>query len=209
MKKIFAYSTTIATLTAAMALGSVSYAATGTPAGVSADASQTSATVDANHAKDRMHKKGHRHHRRHGHHHMHGAAMLVPGYGPLNQKFVDTLALTDAQLKLVQAAKDEQKAGRDERREAMKLAYKDRFEQLKAGKLDPQAALKQKDESLQKAQARHRNIEEKWLAVWSGLDTAQQQKVAAHFSDRAEKFAKRLEERKARKEKRAAEQASS
>lgn len=208
MKKTFAYTAKIATLTAAMALGSAAYAATGTPAATSADAVQASASTSAEHAGKHMHKKG-SHHHRHGHRHLRDAAMWVPGYGPLNKEFVDTLALNEDQLKLIEAAKAEQKAGRSERREAMKLAHQARLEQLKSGKLDPEAALKQKDEGMQKARDERRKADDKWLAVWDELDDSQQQKVAAHFNERAEKFAKRAEKRKADRAKSAVEQASS
>lgn len=208
MKKVFAYSTQIAALTAAMALGSAAYAASGAPTGVSADAAKVSASTSAEHAGKSMHQRD-GHHRKHGHRHMRDAAMWVPGYGPLNKEFVDTLALNEDQLKLLEEARAERTAGRGERREAMKLAHQARLEQLKSGKLDPEAALKQKEEGMKKMLGERRKVDEKWLAVWYKLDADQQQKVAAHFNERAEKFAKRAEQRKADKAKPAVEQASS
>jgi len=211
MKKTIAHTAKLATLTAALALCGTAFAATGSAAaspssGVTAEATATG----AEHSAKQMSKKGHhRHGHRHGHGRMHDAAMWVPGYGPLNKEFVDTLALNEEQLKLIETAKAERKAGRGERRDAMKTAHQAKLEQLKSGKLDPQAALKQKDEGLQKAMDERRKVDEKWLAVWDGLDEAQQQKVATHLNERAEKFAKRVQERKDRKAQTQAEKASS
>ncbi|NYT86130.1 hypothetical protein [Pollutimonas harenae] len=210
MKKIFAYSTQIAALTAAMALGSTAFAATGTPTTASPDSTKISASTSGSgeQAGKQVYKRG-SHHHGHGQRHMRDAAIWVPGYGPLNKEFVDTLALTEDQLKLVNEAKAEQKAGRGERREAMKTAHQARFEQLKSGKIDPEAALKQKDERREKAMDERRKVDDKWLAVWDKLDDSQQQKVVAHFNERAEKFAKRVEERKQHKAQSQAEKASS
>ncbi|NYT57632.1 hypothetical protein H0A65_01695 [Alcaligenaceae bacterium] len=212
MKKTIAHTAKLATLTAALALCGSAFAATGTAASPSSGDAVQAATASAEHSTKQMSKKGHhRHGHRHGHGHgrMHDAAMWVPGYGPLNKEFVDTLALNEDQLKLVETAKAEQKAGRGERREAMKTAHKAKLEQLKSGKLDPQATLKQKDASQQKFMDERRKVDEKWLAVWEGLDDAQQQKVASHFNERAEKFAKRAEERKERKAQSQAEKTTS
>src|SRR5690606_22633101 len=146
------------------------------------------ATIEATasgtqHSAEQMSKKGHhRHGHRHGHGRMHDAAMWVPGYGPLNKDFVDTLALNEEQLQLVGTAKAEQKAGRSERRNAMRTAHTAKLEQLKSGKLDPQAALRQKDDGQKKALDERRKVDEKWLAVWEGLDDAQQQKITTHFN---------------------------
>ncbi|MGB6102632.1 MAG: hypothetical protein WBF88_02115 [Pusillimonas sp.] len=194
-KTTFAYTAKLASLTAAMALCGAAYAATGTAAGASAGATQEVAESSQAQPGKHMHKKGPHQHRP-GKRHMHDAAMWVPGYGPLNKAAVESLALNESQIKLVEEARAEQKAGRGERRDAMKSARAARTEQLKSGKLDPQGALKQRDEGFQKAQAERRKIDEKWLAVWSGLDANQQQKVAAHFNERAEKFAKHAEKRK-------------
>ncbi|MCC2595473.1 hypothetical protein LKR43_03875 [Pusillimonas sp. MFBS29] len=202
MKKTIAHSAKLATLTAALALCGTAFAATGSAASTSPGASAEVATTSVEQSTKQMSKKGHhRHGHRHGHGRMHDAAMWVPGYGPLDKEFVDTLSLNDDQLKLVEAARAEQKAGRAERRDAMKAAHKEKLEQLKSGKLDPQAALKQKDEGRQKLMDERRKVDEKWLAVWKGLDDSQQQKVATHFNERAEKFAKRMQERKDRKAK--------
>jgi hypothetical protein len=133
-------------------------------------------------------------------HHARDVALWVPGYGALNREFVDTLALTASQTKLIEEAKADQKAQQDERRAAMKQARDARMEQAKTGKIDPRATLKQAEEAQQKAQAKRHEINEKWLAVWDALDSTQQAKVATQLNERAEKFAKRAEQHKQHKQ---------
>jgi hypothetical protein len=162
------------------------------PAPVSAQ--QTAAAAQTG-GQTPAHKAGERHHKRMGHH-ARDVALWVPGYGALNREFVDTLALTAGQTKLIEEAKADQKAQRDERRAAMKQARDARMEQAKTGKIDPRATLKQAEEAQQKAQAKRHEINEKWLAVWDALDSTQQAKVATQLNERAEKFAKRAEQRK-------------
>lgn len=203
----FAFTAKLASLTAALALCGGAYAATGTVPGASAGAAQETAATASEPAKH-VHKKGQRDHKR-GQYGEHRAAMWVPGYGPLNKEVVDALALNDSQIKLVDAAKAEQKAGRAERRDAMKSARSAKLEQIKGGKIDPQAALKQRDAAQQSALAERRKVDEKWLAVWDALDDAQQQKVVAHLNERAEKFAKHAEQRKQHRTQAQPEKASS
>jgi Spy/CpxP family protein refolding chaperone len=197
----------LAAASAALAVCGASYAAADSaPAAQAATAVQeSSATTPATH----MGKMG-KHHK-HMHRQLRDAAMWVPGYGPLDKDFVQSLALTDKQSTALEAAKAVQKEARAERRAAFKTAMKARAEQAKSGKIDPRAALKQTEEAQGKAQAERRSIDEKWLAVWDTLDPSQQQKVAAHFSERAEKFAKRADKRKGHREQAApaAEKASS
>lgn len=187
----------LASLTAAMALCGAAVAATGvaTEAAPAATAQTSASTAAPSVTKDHD-KKARHHHHRHGKRHLHDAAMWVPGYGPLSKDVVESLSLTDSQVKLVDAAKAEQKANRGERREAMKSARAAKAEQFKSGVIDPQAALKQRDEAHQKVQAERRAVDQKWLAVWDALDDSQRQTVAAHFKERAEKFAQHAEKRK-------------
>lgn len=182
-----------AAATAAFAVCGAAWSASGAaPAPVSAQQATAAAQVSDH---TRAHKGGDRHHKRMGHH-VRNAAMWVPGYGPLTREFVDSLALTESQTKLIEQAKADQKAQRGERRAAMKQARDARMAQIKAGKIDPRATLKQAEEVQQQAQARRGNINDKWLAVWDALDSAQQTKVTTHLAERAEKFAQRAEKRK-------------
>lgn len=205
----FAFTTKLASLTAALTLCGAAYAATGTVAGVAtavpAQAATSTEAVPA--AKDHG-TKARYHHHRHGKR-MHHAAMWVPGYGPLNKEVVASLALTEDQAKLVEAAKTVQKAKRGERRDAMQSARAAKAEQFKSGKLDPQAALKSRQETHKKVQDGRREVDEKWLAVWDALDDKQRQTVATHFKERAEKFAQHAEKRKQRHLKDQVEKASS
>lgn len=187
----------LAVLTAALALGATAYAATGdsAPALVTTQASTIAISPEsADKAAAGHHKHGRHHKSMHGHH-MRDAALVVPGYGPLRTKFVESLALTDTQTKLVKEAQTEQKDARNARREAMKTARIDRTEQAKNGKLDPAAALKQADKAHEQAREERSKLNGKWLAVWDALDETQQTKIAAHFNERAERHAKHGEER--------------
>ncbi len=192
----FSVSIKLATLTAALALSGAAYAATSAAASTATAASEpstnvTSSTSDSragDHHKSRDYHKSMRGHR--------DAAMWVPGYGPLDAKFVDSLALTESQAKLLKEAQDEQKANQNARRDTMKAARAEKQEQLKSGKIDPRAALKQADEVHKQASAERSKLNEKWLSVWDSLDATQQQKVAARLNERAEKFAKRAEKHK-------------
>jgi len=134
------------------------------------------------------HKKMHGPHRHHGPQ-LHRAAMWVPGYGPLGEKTVKDLALNDNQQKLLDQAREAQKAARAEGFKAMQESRKAQLEALKSGKIDPRAALKQSQEAREKGLQERRQIDEKWLAVWDSLDDGQRQKATAHFSERAQKMA--------------------
>lgn len=199
-RTISSVSVKLATLTAALALCGAAYAATDASATAPVAAAQAASSAVApngagnmhgHHAKSGEHRQGMRHP-------MRDAAMWVPGYGPLNTKLVESLALTDTQSQLLKDAQAEQKASRSARRDTMQSARTDRLQQIKAGKIDPHAALKQAEEARQQAQAERSKLDAKWLAVWDALDAGQQQKITANLNERAEKFAKRAEERKQR-----------
>ncbi len=198
-RSISSVSIKLATLTAALALCGAAYAATGTAAAAPAAAQASSAAASPETLKNpaaHAHKSGD--HRKFKRGHMRAAAMWVPGYGPLHAKFVTSLALTDSQAKLLQDAQAEQKASRNAHRDAMKSARASRLEQIKSGKIDPQAALTQSEQAHKQAYAERSKLNEKWLAVWSALDASQQEKVVANLNQRAEKFAKFAEKRKQR-----------
>ncbi len=186
----------LAAVTAALALCGTAYAATGdsssVPATAAAAAAQAAATAAPEQASGQHHKHGRHHKSMHGHH-MRDAALVVPGYGPLRAKFVESLALTDTQTKLVKEAQAEQKEACSARRDAMKAGKSERMEQLKSGKLDPKAALKQAEKAHDQVREERSKLNEKWLAVWDALDETQQNKIAVHLNERAEKFAKRAE----------------
>lgn len=204
-RSISSVSVKLATLTAALALCGAAYAATGTPATAPATTQQastavapdTSAKKHGHHYKSGEHRKGMRHHTR-------DAAMWVPGYGPVNAKFVESLALTDTQSELLKGAQAEQKANHSARRDAMKSARTNKLQQIQGGKIDPHTALKQAQDARQQAQAERSKLDGKWLAVWDALDAGQQQKITANLNERAEKFAKRMEERQQRHDKQGA-----
>ena len=179
----------LAAVTAALALCGTAYAATGDSSSATAQAAATAAPEQAS---GQHHKHGRHHKSMHGHH-MRDAALVVPGYGPLRAKFVESLALTDTQSKLVKEAQAEQKETRSARRDAMKAGKSERMEQLKSGKLDPKAALKQAENAHDQVREERSKLNEKWLAVWDALDETQQNKIAVHLNERAEKFAKRAE----------------
>ncbi|KAA0910936.1 hypothetical protein [Pusillimonas sp. ANT_WB101] len=192
----------LAAVSAAMALGGVAYAASGTgTAPVDASSNQSVATQSAPAAAQQKDhswgRKGEAH--RHGHHRRgvkHDVAMWVPGYGPLNKTVVDSLDLTADQTKLLNEVKTEQKQSRKTRHDAMKTQRQTQIEQLKAGKMDPKAAMQASEKAGEQAIAARQDASQKWLKVWDALDTTQRQKVAAHFSERAEKFAQRSERHK-------------
>lgn len=178
-------------MTAIAAAMAISGAAFSADTGVAASGTNPAASATAEQGKSHrhfMHKKGHQHHR--------SAALWVPGYGPFDAAFVDSLSLKPEQTKLLQDAQASQKSMREAAREDMKAHRGERKTQLNEGKLDPHAALKQSQEARQKAQAARDTTNQKWLAVWDSLDDAQKQKVATELKTRSEKFAQRMEKRK-------------
>jgi hypothetical protein len=179
----------LSVLAAAVAFQGAALAAT--PSASAADGS-AQASVTAPSYKSAMH--GHHAHR--GMQHHHSMAMLVPGYGPIGYKTVYGLSLTDSQQKLLKEAQASQQALGQSRRESMKTAWQARIEQVKAGKIDPHAAVKESQAAQQKAFDARQDVNQKWLAVWDALDAGQQQKVTAQLDHRAERFAKRMQQHK-------------
>lgn len=196
----------LAALAAAVSVQGVAMAQTAsTPATVTAPAVEQSSSATPDVKRNGHHHKHHQRMGHHGgHHQLHRAAMLVPGYGPLGEKSVEALKLNDDQNKLLQEARDAQKAEREQRFQAMKEKRDARLETIKAGKLDPRAALKDSDKAREEASERHEEIAEKWLALWDSLDDGQQKLVAEQFAQRAEKRAERMKqhaERRAQQDK--------
>ncbi|MFT0548269.1 hypothetical protein ACMHYO_18295 [Allopusillimonas ginsengisoli] len=195
----------LAAVTAAMALGGVAYAASGPgTAPVNANGNQGAVTQSVSAAaQQKDHSWGHKgKSHRHGHHRRgarHDAAMWVPGYGPVNKAVVDSLDLTADQTKLLSEVQADQQQSRKTRHEAMKMQRQTRLDQIKSGKLDPKAAVQASEKAGEQAIAARQDASQKWLKVWDALDSTQQQKIAAHFSERAEKFAQRAERHKENK----------
>ncbi len=180
----------LATLAGAMALCGAAYAAPGQAAAASAPGQESAAVSTQDFGGPKARWQHHKHGQRHA---FRDAAMWVPGYGPLSKDFVKSLSLNEQQSKLLADAQAEQKAGRKAMRDAMEAGRAARMEQIKAGKLDPRAVVKQSETAREQARAEGAKMQEKWLAVWDALDEAQQGKVAAYLNGRAERFGQRME----------------
>lgn len=131
------------------------------------------------------------------------AGLIVPGYGVVSQDFIDGMGLSADQLKRVQEARDASEALRERHhanRKDMREARKERYN----SPFNPEQAMKQADERREKRMAEHREVEEKWLAVWKSLEPGQQEKIATHMKDRAEKAEQRAQQREERRAKREA-----
>ncbi|MEO6959071.1 MAG: hypothetical protein ABI228_02225 [Burkholderiaceae bacterium] len=179
---------------AALALQGAAWAAT--PAGSSTApvaTPSTTASQPENSAAWPDRSMGHSHKAMRGHHQR--GAMWVPGYGPLDAAFVQSLALNDAQNTLLKDAQATQKSLQKTRRESMRDARKARLEQLKSGKVDPHAAIKETSDKGQAMVNGRREVNQKWLAVWDSLDATQQQKIASFLDKRAERRAAHAQKR--------------
>ncbi|HEY9460920.1 MAG TPA: hypothetical protein VIR04_08975 [Paralcaligenes sp.] len=179
---------------AALALQGAAWAATAPDATTTPAATPpATASQPANPAAWPGRSKGHSHKAMRGHHQR--GAMWVPGYGPLDAAFVQSLALNDTQNALLKDAQTTQKSLRQTRHEAMRDVRKARLEQLKSGKIDPHAAIKETSDRGQAMVNARREINQKWLAVWDSLDATQQQKIASFLDKRAERRAARAQQR--------------
>jgi len=161
------------------------------------------------------HEHGHKAHaRHHGHKHMHGerlyqrAGLVVPGYGVVSQDFVDGMGLNDEQLKLIEDARKAARELREDRKERFKAEREGRVDRYKSA-LNPAEALKQAEERREQAKAERRKVDEKWLAVWNSLDTAQQERIGEFLKKRAEKSQERAQKFEERKKDREAARAKS
>lgn len=170
---------------------------------------------------DRAHR-GDRGHRGHHHHMMKGGkygfkgdvGLVVPGYGPVSQELVDTLALSDAQKAKIDEIKADIKQKMEERRESKDHPFaaiaEVRAKQLADNKIDPEAMLKERQKVKESMSERRGEYTQEWLAVWNDLNDEQQAKVATYFqeqnaqrAERAERIKEKKEQRKERKERRA------
>lgn len=140
----------------------------------------------------RGHKHDGKHHgKRHGQRDEVRAALVVPGYGGISQKFLDTLALTDAQKGLLEQAQQARKSLWSGQQDQMKSQRDARKAELSSGKIDPRAALEARQarrDSMIKVQA---EMTAKWLAVWDALDDTQRGKIAAHLAERSDSTGRR------------------
>lgn len=164
---------------------------------------------------DRSHRgdKRHHHHRYMKQGHMHGfkgdVGLVVPGYGPVSQKVVDSLELSDAQKAKIEEIKSSIKTQMEERRDSkehpMAAVAEVRSKQLADGKLDPQAMLEERQKVRESMRDRRGEFSDEWLAVWNDLNDEQQAKVATYFQEvdakRAERFERMKEKRKERGDK--------
>lgn len=168
-----------AVLAAAFALPGL---ATAAPSAAPASTTQSVAPSSADQVKSNApHAK--RHHRQ-----KKSIAMWVPGFGPVNQKTVTSLKLTDSQQKLVADAKAAQDDFQKNLHDMGQATRKGQKTQLDTGKIDPHAAQDAKDAIWKKGMGERRDqLTKKWLAVWDSLDTAQQQKVTTYLKQRADK----------------------
>ena len=172
---------------------------------------------------DRAHRGDHA---KRGHHHYHhmkagkhpgfkgDVGILVPGYGPVSQEFVDTLGLSDEQKAKIDEVKADIKKQMEERRESKERPFADvkelRAKQLADKKLDPKAMLKEHEKIKESMQDRREEFTKEWLDVWADLNDEQQAKIADYFqeqdakrAERAEKFKEKKEQRKERREQKA------
>lgn len=191
-------------LAAALALSGAAFSASAQSADTTAQSAPSSATASSGPASHHAEKgkKGSWSGEHHGpgmHKRMHDVGIWVPGYGPLPKSFLASLSLTDAQNKLIDEARQAQKDTLQAHRDEMRDGRKARMDQLKDKKIDPKQALASMEKQQEQAHAERVKLDNKWLAVWDALDDAQHDKIAAHFAERADKFAKRAQERKAHK----------
>jgi|GEM_PF-3443464 len=146
----------------------------------------------------------HKHHGQMHRHHHQKAAMLVPGYGALNEKGVEALKLNADQVKLLEDAREAHKSQRKNNFASFKEQRTERLQALKDGKLDPKSAFEQSQEKRKVMLEQQDKIAGKWLALWDSLHDGQRKLVAQQFVDKAEKRAERMKkhaERRASQEK--------
>lgn len=177
------------------------------PAVVAGSSQGTGAGHPALQGHHSRHHHGHRHHSQHHQHRQ--AAMWVPGYGPLSKHAVESLSLTDSQRQRLNEAQAARLARHKTRGESMRANRAAQASQLQAGQIDPHAALQKAAEAHSKMVDNRRELNQKWLAVWDSLDSAQQEKIAMHFSQRAKKMAAKWEKHQQRSHGPAAEKPSS
>lgn len=179
---------------AALALQGAAWAATPADSSTTPAATPpTTASQPDNAAAWAGRSMGHSHKAMRGHHQR--GAMWIPGYGSLDAASVQSLALNDTQNELLKDAQTTQQNLQKTQRESMRDARKARLEQLKSGKVDPHAAIKEMADKGQAMVNGRAEMNKKWLAVWDSLDATQQQKIAAFLEKRAERRAAHAQKR--------------
>ncbi|GAB2897968.1 hypothetical protein LSG25_08000 [Paralcaligenes sp. KSB-10] len=165
-----------AVLTVVFALQGAAMAA---PSDAPASATQSVAPASASQTVPRATKR---------HHEKKGMALVVPGFGTVKHKVVNSLKLNDSQMKLLADAQAAQDAFQKSLHDLKRTARQEQKAQLDTGKIDPHAAQKAADDMWKKDMGASRDqLTQKWLAVWDALDGAQQQKVTAYLKEKADK----------------------
>ncbi len=147
--------------------------------------------------------KGERGHYKHQGRQMNtNAAIIIPGFGPADQKLVDDLKLNDDQKAKLQTALDNKKQARGEHRDTFKKAFDLRKQQVESGKLDPKALMAAEKELRATMQEKRDAHQAEWLALWESFTPEQQATVGKYYQDRAQKMQERREQREQRMEER-------
>ena len=165
-----------AVLAVAFALqGAAMAASSDAPASATQSVAPASATQAAPHAT--------KHHRE-----KNGMALMVPGFGSVKHKVVNSLKLNDSQMKLLADAQAAQDAFQKSLHDLKRTARQEQKAQLDTGKIDPHAAQKAADDMWKKDMGASRDqLTQKWLAVWDSLDSAQQQKITTYLKQKADR----------------------
>lgn len=135
---------------------------------------------------DRTGKHERHEHQRHARSQQRDVAFMIPGYGPVGKKILDSLKLTDSQQQKVNAAQAEQQALRAAHKNTMKSHMQARFAQLEEGRIDPRAALQAMQATQQEMSQRRLDVADKWLQAWEALDADQQKVLTQALADQHE-----------------------
>ncbi|MAK54352.1 MAG: hypothetical protein CML17_00630 [Pusillimonas sp.] len=164
------------------------------PVVTAAEPANAQTQVNSNDRYDKHHKGQSK---RHARSHQRDVAFMVPGYGPVGQKTLDSLNLTDTQKQKIEAARVEQQALRATHRNGMRSNMQERFAQLEAGKIDPHAAVQAMRGNQEKMMQQRTNVTGKWLEAWDALDADQRNALT-------QALAKRHEQRKGKMQRQSA-----
>jgi len=130
------------------------------------------------------------------------AAIVIPGFGPVDQKLVDDLKLNDDQKAKLQAALDAKKQARGEHRDTFKKVSDLRKQQIESGKLDPKALLEAEKELRAAMQEKRDAHQAQWLVLWESFTPEQQSTVGKYYQERAQKMQERRKDRQEKREQR-------
>lgn len=125
-------------------------------------------------------------HKRHAHSQSRDIAFMIPGYGPIGQKTLESLVLTDSQKQKINVAQTEQQALVEAHRNSMQLTMQTRLVQLQEGAIDPRAALQAMNTAREEMAQRRLSVAGKWLQAWEALDADQQKVLTQALADRYE-----------------------